>query len=195
LGVLTNSEYVLEYNESPVAFRNITISTSTLFYLMNKLTINVALSLITIAGLLMFQGCSGNSLGTVKVSGTVTLDGKPAEGVTVEFYPVGEGRECFGVTDAQGKFVLTVSGADIGSGAIPGEYHVILTKMRDVAAEMLAQLGNSSDPDSHVAIRGGLPEPVNMLPEKYADRTATDIAPVTVERRGKNSFTFELRSQ
>ena len=40
----------------------------------------------------------------------------------------------------------------------------------------------------------GLPQAKHLLPEKYASRTKTDIAPVTVERK-KNNFTFELKSQ
>ena len=164
---------------------------------MNRL-ITSPLFFIALAGLTVFQGCSGgNSLGTVKVSGTVTLDGAPVEGVNVAFAPTGsEGREGYGTTNAQGKFVLTVPGTETGSGAIPGEYRVTFSKMSDPMEGINTAGMSSEEVDQEMAKRfpRGLPEAKNLLPAKYADRTATDIAPVTVEKGKKNDFTFELSS-
>ena len=164
---------------------------------MHKFISNVALFFV-ISGLVVLQGCGGNSLGTVPVSGTVTLDGNSISGVTVSFAPTGtEGREAYGTTDAGGQFVLTVPGAPVGSGTIPGDYRVMLSKMSNPLEGINTEGMESDEIDAEMRrhFPRGLPSPEHLLPAKYADRTTTDIAPVTVERRGKNNFTFELKSQ
>jgi hypothetical protein len=57
-------------------------------------------------------GCGGAPANTEKlvpVAGTVTLDGKPSEGITLMFSPSDNSatRGGWGVTDAQGKFKVT----------------------------------------------------------------------------------------
>jgi len=157
---------------------------------MNKFTANIALVLIVVTGLLFFQGCADNPYGAVKVTGTVTLDGEPAEGVTIAFYPVNaEIRESFGRTDAQGQFVLTIPGAPIGSGAMPGEYIVGLIKQKCSTEDM------TEAARERFINAGGLPYPIDLLPSKYSDRNATDIPPVKVERGKKNEFAFDLFSK
>jgi len=150
----------------------------------------------TISGFLVLQGCGGNSLGTAHVSGTVTLDGNPISGVTVSFAPTGtDGREAYGITDTGGRFVLTIPGADAGSGAIPGEYHVAFVKMSDPLEGLEHLEGEEFDAEMQRRFPRGLPPAKHLLPEKYASRTTTDIAPVKVERGKRNNFTFELKSQ
>ena len=148
---------------------------------MKKFTASIVL--FSVAVLVIFQGCAKNPLGAVKVTGTVTLDGKPEEGVRVAFCPQSEtGRECFGLTDDQGKFDLTISGTEVGSGAIPGEYSIELTKI------FKEKLGPDALPPS-------VPPPlVHLIPEKYSSRVTTDIAPVKVEKGKKNNFTFDMKS-
>src|SRR5436305_1919061 len=67
-------------------------------------------------------GCSQSE--TVAVTGTVTVNGKPADQVEVAFNPKKEGRLTTGVTDAEGRFTLSTAKAN--DGAIPGEYVVTL---------------------------------------------------------------------
>ena len=64
---------------------------------------------------------------TVKVDGTVTLDGKPLSGATVTFVPEAlDGHPAAGRTDMNGEFDLTTfSSAD---GAMPGSYKVVVTR-------------------------------------------------------------------
>jgi len=165
---------------------------------MNKSITNIAL-FFAVAGLLVLQGCSGgNSLGTVNVSGTVTLDGTPVAGVNVSFIPTGSGgRDGYGVTNAQGRFVLTTPGAEVGSGLIPGEYSVTFTKMSNPLEGVDTTGMDSDEIDREMARRfpRGLPSAENLLPEKYANRNATPIEPVTVERGKRNDFTFNLSSE
>jgi len=156
---------------------------------MHQSITNVAL-FVALVGLLAFAGCSsGNNLGTTVVTGTVTVDGTATEGIAVSFIPTeADGRECYGVTDAKGKFTLTVPGADVGSGAMPGEYRAMFSKTSNPTDGM-------SDEEIAQKFPRGLPPAENLLPTKYADRTATDIEPVNVVKGKKNDFTFELKSQ
>jgi len=71
--------------------------------------------------LLGFTGC-GNGL--QPLSGTVTVDGKPAKpGTRVLFAPLGSTRPADGMVGAEGRFtVASVAKA----GAMPGEYRICL---------------------------------------------------------------------
>lgn len=156
------------------------------FHRMKKLTVSFVIFFTAVAGFSAFQGCSKDPLGAVKVTGTVTLDGKPEEGVSVAFCPQGDGgRECFGVTDAGGKFVLTIAGAQTGSGAIPGEYGIELKKIQKEKVVPGAPMAAPPFPP---------PPPVHLIPAQYASRATTDIAPVKVEKGKKNVFQFEMKS-
>ena len=75
-------------------------------------------------------GCGGD--GTVKVSGTVTLDGAPLANVQVNFdSPTGKVRPASGMTNGEGKFKLkTIKEND---GAMPGEYKVTVAKLGPAA--------------------------------------------------------------
>ncbi|MCG6157783.1 carboxypeptidase-like regulatory domain-containing protein [Rubinisphaera margarita] len=81
-------------------------------------------SLCVLSTTLMLCGCGGSSdtpdLG--RVSGTVTVDGKPADGVTVLFTPADGGRSSTGQTDSSGHYELVYSssemGAKVGSHAV-----------------------------------------------------------------------------
>jgi len=165
---------------------------------MTRFSANIVVFFVVAIGLTIFQGCTKNPLGTVKVTGKVTLDGTPVEGVTVAFYPKSstDCRECFGLTNAQGQFVLTVSGAEPGSGAIPGEYGVVLTKLQKNPSSSSQTAGTPDEQRSAVPMNPGPPPPpVHLLPAKYADKNKTDIAPVTVENGKKNNFAFELSTK
>ena len=71
-------------------------------------------------------GCSSpEEAKTYPVSGEVTLDSKPLEGVTVMLQPVGGGSLGYGVTDANGLFVISTFA--VGDGAIPGEHQIVVT--------------------------------------------------------------------
>lgn len=70
----------------------------------------------TLAGMLVLSGCSGNSPEIVPVTGTVTIKGRPYRNVLVTFVPTQPGLDgnmkASGVTDAAGKFTLTMPGRD-----------------------------------------------------------------------------------
>ena len=84
-------------------------------------------------------GCDGGAsdlpdLGTV--TGTVTVDGKPAADLTVGFAPEGGGRPSTGTTDAQGKYELMYNATNMGAKV--GKHSVSLSFVREYTEEELA---------------------------------------------------------
>ncbi len=63
-------------------------------------------------------GCGGSGIETAGVSGTITVNGKPVEGIEVMFTPDAKLRPSIGMTDAQGRykaeFVASQSGVPLG---------------------------------------------------------------------------------
>lgn len=88
----------------------------------------ISTSLLVSTVLVALAGCGDGKIARYPVTGSVTIDGKPAEGVMVIFCPVGGSEELqkqrpFGFTGADGSFELTtVSKAD---GSPAGEYKVL----------------------------------------------------------------------
>lgn len=69
----------------------------------------------------------------VKVSGTVTLRGKPISGVEVRFQPMTSGNNInpgpgsMGVSGTDGRYVLVVQDASLKPGAVVGKHMVFLS--------------------------------------------------------------------
>jgi len=63
-------------------------------------------------------GCGGGTAGVVPVEGTLTYQGQPVEGVSIQFEPVAGNRPSTGATDASGHFALVYTidekGAEVG---------------------------------------------------------------------------------
>jgi hypothetical protein len=88
-------------------------------------------SIVMFLAAVMTSGC-GTHL--TKVSGKVTLDGKPVDGATVVFTETANpSLMSTGVTDAQGEYSLTTfSGGDKPiRGCPPGNYQVSITKKEE----------------------------------------------------------------
>ncbi|MBR9801107.1 hypothetical protein GYB59_05150 [bacterium] len=126
-------------------------------------------------GLISLSGCGGSQApdpDLVPVSGTVTLNGKPAAEVTVAFNPSGTSENAtrqpsFAVTDFEGKYALKHRNGE--EGAEPGEYMVTFSKY-----EM---------PDGSPPPAGSEPEAVGAkqaLPERYLS-IGEDAETATVE--------------
>lgn len=98
--------------------------------------------LFALFSMLLATGCGGGN-GTVKVEGTVKLNGAPLPNVTIMFHPVEQkniadnGRAATGQTDAQGAFKLSSLGVE--DGIVPGEYKIV------VYAATVAPLDMKSD--------------------------------------------------
>ena len=58
-----------------------------------------------VCALLPLSGCGSNSADLMPVSGTILVDGKPADGAVLLFHPKsGEGPVAWAVADATGRF-------------------------------------------------------------------------------------------
>lgn len=136
----------------------------------------------------LIVGCDRNALGTVKASGTVLMDGQPAEDISVFFVPTTEGRDTAGMTDTNGKFVLTATAAPVGSGAIPGEYIPTFAR-RKVAGWDL------SEEEARAKFGTGPRATIDLIPKKYSDTKTCGFEPVRIEKGKKNVFHFELQSK
>lgn len=131
-------------------------------------------------------GCrSGNYPKTVKVEGTVTLEGKPLADATVVFFPAVGQRPATGSTDSIGRFQLSTF--QQGDGAVPGE-HMVAVVPKDppsMPGQAFASPGSSNLPD----------EPyVEPFPARY-NRPNTSGLTATVAADGKNEFNFELKKR
>jgi len=72
-------------------------------------------------------GCGGRELPALApVEGKVTLDGAPAAGVQVSFYPTGGGRPSTGTTDEEGAYELTYLAGEEGAMVGPNRVEVTM---------------------------------------------------------------------
>jgi hypothetical protein len=142
----------------------------------------LAASLLTV--LLVVSGCWDGRIPTYPVTGTVLVDGRPAEGAIVIFVPnstseAAERERPFGIADAQGRFNLMTF--DPGDGAPAGEYKVLIQWPAPVSAE---------------AARGGGRAAVgpDRLRGKYFNLDKTTLA-ATVQEQANELSPFELQSR
>ena len=150
--------------------------------------------------LLAAPGCRGKYT-PVPTRGTVTLDGKPIEGATVQFVAVGEdkeGRMAWGMTDKEGKFQLSTMGHN--DGALPREYHVLVVKHAPLKPDAEARArkrvqasgGQLTLDDALFEVYGAGPRTKNVLPEKYGN---IDTTPFRVTVPHKGPVVLELTSR
>jgi hypothetical protein len=126
------------------------------------------------------SGCDSGGPPLGKVTGKVTLDGKPAPGIVLTFVPESGGSPSYGVSDGEGKYVLKFT--DDKDGAMIGKHKVTLESQPGLSKEEMAEMKASGEsvPDFTPA----------SLPKKYrGDGT------ISVEvNRGNNDIPIELTS-
>src|SRR5262245_44430313 len=135
---------------------------------------------------------------TYSVTGVVTLNGAPAEGVAVSFVPEGNGESAVGVTDAAGKYALTTRIKD--DGAVVGRYKVSFAKYQSQQPPSTG--GGKAHPDYDISDAyppGYNPDAVpdappskNLLPAKLADPNQSGFTAEVV--KGGNTHNFDLKS-
>ncbi|MBL8810142.1 MAG: hypothetical protein JNM43_08200 [Planctomycetaceae bacterium] len=123
---------------------------------------------------LFLSGCADDGPELSTVTGVVTLDGKPAQGLTIRFVPQKEGASpSYGSTNAEGKYELFFTMDK--PGAVPGTHVVEIEPPEPAVDENGKPVG---------------PPPL-QVPRKY--RTAGTL---TAEvKPGANSFDFPLDSK
>ncbi|MDR1290141.1 MAG: carboxypeptidase-like regulatory domain-containing protein [Planctomycetaceae bacterium] len=114
------------------------------------------------------------SLDLVEVTGTVTLDGKPLDGVLVDFQKAGEGGSQ-GITDANGHYRLMLNSKK--SGVTSGEKRVRITSI---------SVGEDAAPAE------GQENPTEKIPAKYNRNTALSAI---VTKQNSQTFNFDLESK
>ena len=144
--------------------------------------------LLVLVAMCTLIGCGPDRPATVKVSGTVTLDGEAVEGATVAFFPAGEGLPGRGVTDASGDFTLTTFEA--GDGAVPGEHRVSVSKTKAPEGTTVEVEGETIDTPTG---EEEMAELEHLLPPQYASPTTSNL---TAEvKAGMDPVELELTSQ
>jgi len=136
----------------------------------------LATLIVTTSFVAFVTGC-GSGVDTPplgKVSGTVTLNGEPLDGATIEFQPE-SGRPSIGTTDAEGNYSLLFR-ADT-PGALVGTHTVRITSQRASSG------GEGGEP-----LVEARPE---VVPQDYNDRST-----LTVEvTEGSNTHDFALEGK
>jgi len=159
---------------------------------------------VRLTGLLLLvcsmAGCGGKYT-PVPVSGVVTLDGKPVEGATVYFYPVGderEGRPATGNTDKNGEYRLSTMKP--GDGALRREYRIVVHKNLPTIPNLKIP-DFPKTPEGRIACRDfmyntfeakGIQPFKNALPRKYGDSNST---PLTCKVTGAMTVPLDLTSK
>jgi len=164
---------------------------------MQKSFFLVALSLVL--------GCSsgGSSFPkTYPASGTVTVNGKPVNGATVNFFPVDGKGSSVGTTDASGKYTLTTYRSN--DGAPPGQYKVSIVKYDAAnpapaaAALPAGQLASGDLPADYAPPKEGAgaiapPAPKSEIPAKYNNAETSGLRGLVDATSPDNTNNFDLK--
>ena len=145
----------------------------------------------TAAATALFVGCD-SKVKLSKVSGVVTLDGKPLDGATVVFHPVEGGRPATGVTGADGRFSLTTYTS--GDGAQIGEHKVVISKSNqpDVQAPSDPKAMEEAMKEQYTKAKAEAKKPkAAAIPASYGDLNKT---PLKCQLPTDGPVEFSLRS-
>lgn len=164
--------------------------------------------------LVAIAGCGDKNPPTAKVTGKVTLDGKPVEGAVVTFMPENGGKPGVGRTNSDGTFSLTTFESD--DGAVLGPHKITVTKYAVPDGGMSpygdqAQQPAAPDPNKKLTeeeemalmeqgYTASAAQPKNRnevlkseLPAKYANAETSGLTYTVVE--GENTVNLELTSR
>lgn len=149
---------------------------------------SLAITLATVVG------CDSGGPEVNYVRGTVTLDGAPLPGATVNFSPVaaGSGQAAVGVTDENGVYELTDMQSDeYGSGAATGQYQVAIVKNASDATENYPEPGDPGYFD--VPDANDISSPKSEVPAKYS-KAGTSGLKATVKAGTNENVDFAIVS-
>jgi hypothetical protein len=124
---------------------------------------------LAILALPFLAGCGSGRPTPVRVTGRVTLNGRPVDAASVTLMPERGGRPASGTTDSAGGFTLSTFA--VGDGALPGDYAVTVTKFALRAGAVVPATEVSGD-----GLMGAMPEIGNsMLPEIYGNPATSGL--------------------
>ena len=131
---------------------------------------------MTVALIASLSGCGHSGPEIARVSGTVTLDGKPLPEAFVFFRHADGGRISEAFTDNSGRYTLNYSNDE--SGAMVGSNTVRISTFIEAVRE-----------DSGAIVKGTNKK--ELVPAKYNKQSE-----LTVEvKSGKNTLDFDLKSK
>lgn len=148
-----------------------------------------------LAGLLIVfaAGCAPR---TAKVSGKVTLDGKPLAGAIVNFIPLANKDNLeapdssSGTTDQNGEFTLEDSKG--ASGAVVGKHKVIISCIKNAPPPPIDDKDVTGDERHATPRKGGGPPVKDLVPAKY---NTNSILTFDVPSGGTDSANFDLTTK
>jgi len=143
-------------------------------------------NLFVLLSLVVLVGCSRGD-GNVFVTGEVRHKGELLSGATIIFsIEGGSGENAGGVTDDNGRFVLTSATGNFGSGTKPGTYTVAITK-RD---EIWDGRSYVYSPGSEEPVRNT--RAVDILPREYGNPMQTPLRATVTSNTADNVFNFDI---
>ena len=128
-------------------------------------------------------GCGPrNTFGVVDVTGKITVDGAPVEGIVVTLSPVNP-------IQADETFRVVTPGAKT-AGVMPGEY--VLTFSKEIWVD---KAGNEVDPNAPYDPSQPAPEtfPKDLLPAEYKDASKSQWKVNVVD--AKTPIEFDIKSE
>jgi hypothetical protein len=143
-------------------------------------------AVVAAAGLVFLTGCGGEQLG--RVTGTVTVAGKPVAGGTIQFVPAA-GKAAVGSINPDGTNTLTTHKP--GDGALVGPHKVVIHYTRVgpgtlAAATFEDELKPAGD-SGKVLVPGKVEW---VVPERYSQLATTDLT--TTVNGGDQTINFDL---
>jgi hypothetical protein len=154
---------------------------------------NLAASILVTVGIVL-TGCPNSSRpATYKVTGTVTMQGKPVADAVVTFVPTGtDGEAASAITDSDGKYALTTWRA--GDGARPGEYRVKVSKQESAAVDPSKMVKNLTiEEEQKIYVENTKPRPPakSLVPSKYQDESTSGLSHTVPQ--GSSTFDIEIK--
>lgn len=135
----------------------------------------IVTSLVVLSVFIAVQGCGGNSEGRRAISGTVTLNGKPAESGSIDFQPMEAGGVSSGAVISGGGYSIEEE-----NGLRPGKYRVAIYASKAQGAEL---------PPGHMPGDDLPPPPAELVPPEW--NTASDKT-IDVKETGPFEFNFDI---
>jgi hypothetical protein len=142
----------------------------------------VSVFLLFSAVVLFLSGCGGAGDLKVKVTGSVTKDGKPIEGAVVSFMSENDkSNDSKGAnTDSQGKFQVLVK---------PGKYAVTVSKIVDAKGNVPKSSDVPAEDFAQLEAQGKLKQ---VIPESYLSASTSPFK-ADIPKEGKDLPPFEVK--
>ena len=140
---------------------------------------------------LVVAGCGGMD-GRVPVTGRVTVDGQPVEGLRLEFVPSpdGKGNGGFAVSQSDGAFAATTH--QFRRGIFPGDYTITASwKQMPTTPEP----GLDAPMDDVVAWNQARMNAPEKLPGRYQNPAATPLKALVDGKQGSLSIEIDSAAQ